>query len=243
MAAPAYVATYGTTATGTMTFSAANSDILIACLFWTNTMTTTTPAGWNWVAELTVNSYRYHWYWKQWKSGDPLSVAFGENGTYGKTIARYSSAGDYKLNAFTTTPGLSGGYSDPVFGALTLGKTADSIAITMGADGNGGDYWAATGTYYTKRNFINYWYTYDDNTPALSQPQDTVARGSGGYQWGTCAFAFELANLPPDAPTLVSPADLADIDATGGVLVDWTHNDPDANPQTEYSLRVQKRGR
>jgi hypothetical protein len=74
-------------------------------------------------------------------------------------------------------------------------------------------------------------------------------RGGGSYNSGTnqtnsiyaaggSGFAEIVAlNAPPSAPTLVAPADLAEIIAADPLLYDWVFNDPDAgNTQSEFAL-------
>lgn len=52
--------------------------------------------------------------------------------------------------------------------------------------------------------------------------------------WDVSDAVFTI-NRPPTKPTLIAPTGSNPQD---NILFDWTHNDPDADPQTEYSLRV-----
>lgn len=65
--------------------------------------------------------------------------------------------------------------------------------------------------------------------------------GTGANRVGHGEVIITQLNTPPTAPTLVSPAAGAAVDPSGGIVFDWTHNDPEFHSQTEYALRVQKR--
>jgi len=65
----------------------------------------------------------------------------------------------------------------------------------------------------------------------LSDPA-TPPSGTGN---GT-AYSSSL-NAAPTAPTLVGPADLAEVPADSPLLYDWVFNDPDAGQtQSEFAL-------
>lgn len=139
----------------------------------------------------------------------------------------------------TQTAGGVAGYGERVAsetGALGTGGGGGRDDTHSSPGGGGGYYGGGGGA------------SYDDNGSKGG------AGGGSGYIGGVTNGTMSTdvrdghgqviitpVNRAPTAPTLVAPAAGAAVDPSGGVVFDWTHNDPDGNPQTEYILRVQKR--
>lgn len=115
---------------------------------------------------------------------------------------------------------------------------------------NGGGYVAASSQSYFRDDVIIH--NQDDVTASTSNDRIsltsfdadgfTISKDAVADAGAFSALLLSPAGVPPNAPTIVAPADGSSADPSAPLLVDWTFNDPDApsDAQSAYAL-VRKR--
>ena len=178
----------------------------------------------------------------------PLVVAGGGNGT--SVSKTYSDDATINNPAGNTIGGTGAAAGAGLTGNGTTDSWVSNAADAFIAGGQG----AGPGNYNNYGGFGGGAATHGNNgTPAVGGGgySGGVAnvRGGGSYNSGTnqtnsiyaaggSGFVeIVVLNVPPSAPTLVAPADLAEITAADPLLYDWVFNDPDAGQtQSEFAL-------
>jgi len=114
--------------------------------------------------------------------------------------------------------------------------STDQVTFASGTTANAKKTVTVTGmlVYYHAQNASKLVFVFDevgsgDYTELWSESK------SGGYD-ATLTIDYEVQSVP-DAPTLVAPANGATV-VTQNPTFDWTHNDPQGDPQTAAQVRV-----
>lgn len=122
-------------------------------------------------------------------------------------------------------------------GAIGLGNTIQKTAVISDYVVNGGT------TVY-----VGWWRDPDTNhqngyTGSGTHVHDTQGQSPESFgAWSShgggigCFLYYDAANEVPTAPSLVSPANGAILNDTTPTL-DWTHNDPDGDPQAKFEVQ------
>ena len=112
-------------------------------------------------------------------------------------------------------------------------KLANPAALPPG-DGRGASWSPDNGYLAISHQNSPYVTTYSrsgDVFTKLSNPATLPTGNSAGLAYS------DILNAAPTAPTLIGPADLAEVPADKPLLYDWVFNDPDAgNTQSEFAL-------
>lgn len=243
MAAPVIAST--ATATGTDTCSkpagTAAGDLLLAFAGDVNLGAITSPGGWTEIIEGNGFTVAY----KIADGSEGSSFTFG----LADIVVIHRITGNAATSPIDVHGSAHNGASAaPHATAPSVTTTVADCLLVYGSTYAAGGVVAATSTPpggYTERSDV----PHAGNKHAITTADKTLtAAGSTGTAAGTwsgdCSNRTSVhvaiapvPNLPPTAPTLVSPTDAATIYRNQTNAFDWTHNDPESDAQSAWALK------